>query len=303
MALRELSWSLPCSTTGKRPRFPTRDWFSPHSAIMVGMRWPIPLLVLMLLLAACSSAATSADPAAVGAPAGPQASTAPGAGAGSPSPPQAESTSPAPPASVPSTTRAVPSPTPVPPPTYSGTVEPVDPARLTHSWRPGCPVPVEDLRLVTVVHWTDDGGTATGELVVHADHAEAMVQVFEEVFDAGFPIHQMRLVDDFEGDDGRSMVADNTSAFNCREVAGRPGVWSEHASGAAVDINPLRNPWVRDGVVDPPDGARWADRSLNDPGMIHADGPVVRAFERVGWTWGGTWSSAKDYQHFSASGR
>jgi len=28
---------------------------------------------------------------------------------------------------------------------------------------------------------------------------------------------------------------------------------------------------------------------------------LVRAFESVGWTWGGRWSSP-DYQHFSATG-
>jgi len=29
----------------------------------------------------------------------------------------------------------------------------------------------------------------------------------------------------------------------------------------------------------------------------------VRAFDAAGWGWGGRWSGAKDYQHFSASGR
>jgi hypothetical protein len=30
---------------------------------------------------------------------------------------------------------------------------------------------------------------------------------------------------------------------------------------------------------------------------------LVRAFQGVGWGWGGEWTGAKDYQHFSASGR
>jgi hypothetical protein len=30
---------------------------------------------------------------------------------------------------------------------------------------------------------------------------------------------------------------------------------------------------------------------------------LVRAFDGVGWGWGGRWSGAKDFQHFSASGR
>jgi hypothetical protein len=37
--------------------------------------------------------------------------------------------------------------------------------------------------------------------------------------------------------------------------------------------------------------------------MIPADSVVVRAFAAIGWTWGGTWHSAKDYQHFSQNGR
>src|SRR3546814_3477803 len=79
--------------------------------------------------------------------------------------------------------------------------------------------------------------------------------------------------------------------------------WSEHSYGRAIDINPLHNPYVRNGSVDPPEGATWADRSRRDPGMIHPDDAVVRAFAAQGWAWGGYWSSGKDYQHFSASGR
>jgi len=29
----------------------------------------------------------------------------------------------------------------------------------------------------------------------------------------------------------------------------------------------------------------------------------VRLFARQGWGWGGSWTGARDYQHFSASGR
>ena len=37
--------------------------------------------------------------------------------------------------------------------------------------------------------------------------------------------------------------------------------------------------------------------------MIEANGPVVRAFASIGWEWGGSWRSLKDYQHFSRNGR
>jgi hypothetical protein len=81
-------------------------------------------------------------------------------------------------------------------------------------------------------------------------------------------------------------------------------VWSEHSYGRAIDINPVQNPYVSgDGTVSPPAGAGFTDRSRAAPGMIVADDAVVRAFAAIGWEWGGDWSSAKDYQHFSASGR
>ena len=62
------------------------------------------------------------------------------------------------------------------------------------------------------------------------------------------------------------------------------------------------------GSVGPPAGRRYAtlDRSAGaqvPPGVVVAGDVVVRAFADVGWTWGGTWTSSKDYQHFSLSGR
>jgi len=30
---------------------------------------------------------------------------------------------------------------------------------------------------------------------------------------------------------------------------------------------------------------------------------VVAAFRAVGWAWGGSWRSSKDYMHFSVNGR
>jgi hypothetical protein len=123
-----------------------------------------------------------------------------------------------------------------------------------------------------------------------------------ELFGLRFPIRRMRLVDAYGADDHRSMAADNTSAFNCRFVAGT-GRWSEHAYGHAIDVNPVENPYVTDGGhVSPPAGAPYADRSRRAAGLIHRRGPVVAAFAKNGWKWGGNWSWPKDYQHFSASG-
>ena len=39
------------------------------------------------------------------------------------------------------------------------------------------------------------------------------------------------------------------------------------------------------------------------PGMAAEGRALVRAFDLIGWGWGGRWSGVKDYQHFSSSGR
>lgn len=174
---------------------------------------------------------------------------------------------------------------------------------MSSSWRFGCPVPLDELRLLTISHWGFDGQPQQGELVVAATHAEAVVTVFRRLFEERFPIESMRLIDDFGGDDEQSMAANNTSAFNCRAATGSSR-WSEHAYGEAIDINPVQNPFVtRSGAVLPPQGVAHTTRDPDTPGLITEDSPVVSAFSSIGWLWGGSWSSGKDYQHFSATGR
>ena len=170
------------------------------------------------------------------------------------------------------------------------------------SWHEGCPVPMKHLRLIRLNYWGFDHEVHDGKLVVNKRQAHNMVEVFGKLFKKRFPIKRMKLVDAYGADDNRSMNHNNTSAFNCRNVAGTDH-WSEHAYGRAIDINPVQNPYVRsDGSASPEKGARYADRSQDARGMIHDGGGVVRAFSKVGWGWGGYWSSAQDYQHFSATG-
>ena len=170
------------------------------------------------------------------------------------------------------------------------------------SWHRGCPVPIRRLRLIRVSFHGFDGDRHIGRLVANKNAVGALVRALRSMYRNDFKIRRMRLVDRYDGNDRRSMRADNTSAFNCRFVSGTTR-WSEHAYGRAIDINPVENPYVRsDGTVSPRKGRRYRDRSRHAKGMIHARDSTVRAFRRVGWGWGGYWTSAKDYQHFSASG-
>lgn len=190
---------------------------------------------------------------------------------------------------------------------FRGSVGPLPPAVADlmrgSSWRPGCPVGLDDLRLVRVTHVGFDGDPHPGKLVVHRWFADEMLTVFRRLYRAGFPIRRVELVDRYGADDMRSMEADNTSAFNCRYRNGVCCTWSMHAYGKAIDVNPVENPYVGSWGVSPPNGAPYVDRSDRRPGMIYRRDRVWRAFRAIGWEWGGTWSGAKDYQHFSVNGR
>lgn len=175
---------------------------------------------------------------------------------------------------------------------------------LGSSWHEGCPVGPSDLRAVDAVHWGFDGEPHPGRLVVAAAVADDVAAILRDLYEARYPIERMQPVDAYGSDDIASVLANNTSGFNCRFATGSTTRWSEHAYGRAVDLNPRVNPYVTSsGAVVPPETAPWADRSRTDVGMVRDGDAAVVAFESRGWVWGGRWRTAKDYQHFSTTGR
>ncbi len=184
------------------------------------------------------------------------------------------------------------------PPPYRSTISTVTAEMLGASYTPGlgCAEP-GDLRAIDLVHWGYDGAVHEGRIIVAATEADAIAAVFADLYDSRFPIERIEPVDRYGGDDQASMRANNTSGYNCRTVAGTTTL-SNHARGKAVDVNPLHNPYVKPGSVEPPEGAPWADRSDRRPGMIVDGDAVVTAFAARSWAWGGRWASGQDYQHF-----
>jgi D-alanyl-D-alanine carboxypeptidase-like protein len=170
------------------------------------------------------------------------------------------------------------------------------------SWRRGCPVPLSDLRLLTLTYRGFDGRAHSGQLVANRDAAATLVSVFRRLYAVDFPIRRMRLVDAYGGDDYRSIEADNTSAFNCRAATGSTH-WSQHAYGRAIDVNPIENPYVSGGASSHPASTPYLDRSRHRPGMAYEGSVLVESFRAAGWGWGGNWTGIKDYQHFSSNGR
>ncbi|HEX7097731.1 MAG TPA: M15 family metallopeptidase [Acidimicrobiia bacterium] len=188
-------------------------------------------------------------------------------------------------------------------PGFHATIGPVPEDVLQRStWSEECPVGVDDLAYVTVTFVGFDGRDHTGELLLAASVAEDIVDVFRALYEERFPIEQMRVASRQDLDAPPTGDGNDTTMFVCRPVTGGQN-WSEHAFGRAIDINPFHNPYVRGDVVLPELAGDYLDRDRELPGMIREGDVVTQAFDRIGWGWGGRWSSLKDYQHFSANGR
>jgi hypothetical protein len=202
----------------------------------------------------------------------------------------------------------------LPPPTdgrFHASVEAVTPQvrlRMGRTWSPGCPVPLSALRYLRLSFRGFDGRPHTGELVVAATVARQVVQVFGELYAARFPIEEMRLPTTADLEAPPSGDGNDTAAYVCRFTRGTTTL-SAHAYGLAIDLDPFQNPYRRAAtasaapLVLPELASAYLDRSWLRPGMVVPGGVVTRAFARVGWTWGGSFTSVQDLMHFSANGR
>lgn len=168
-------------------------------------------------------------------------------------------------------------------------------------WHPDCPVSTDLLRRVDVAYLDFEGDTKTGSIVVHMELARCTANIFRELEIRAFPIHSILPMEHFKGDDIRSMEANNTSGFNGRRVAGTER-WSSHAFGAAIDINPVQNPFLKIDPdtatisVQPHRGTAYVNRNGEHPGKVEEIVSLMAAF---GFTeWGGRWADRPDYHHF-----
>ena len=159
-------------------------------------------------------------------------------------------------------------------------------------------VSLDELRYLRLSYYDFNGVPPTGEMVCNAAIAQDLLEIFEALFEARYPIRSIRLVDDFGASDDASMLADNTSCFNYRVVPGQ-GHLSRHALGLAVDVNPFENPYIdARGVVRPPEAAEYVDRTRDFPHKIDREDLCCRLFRSHGFIWGGGWARSRDYQHF-----
>lgn len=168
------------------------------------------------------------------------------------------------------------------------------------SYPEDCPLPYSELRYLNLMYVDYSGETQQGELICNKAIAQDLIEIFYELYQAGYPLATVSLIDDYGANDEASMQANNTSCFNYRKIAGS-GMLSNHSYGLAVDINPLYNPYVTATAVSPSGSGPYADRSSEFISKIDHEDLAYRLFTEHGFTWGGDWVSRKDYQHFEKS--
>jgi|GEM_PF-689536 len=161
-----------------------------------------------------------------------------------------------------------------------------------------CPADViNNLSLVDVLYYSFDNQVHKGQIVVHKKLAEDVQEIFALAYKLKFPISKVVPISDdrYNWNDDKSVMDNNTSSFNYRNIANSDSV-SDHAFGFAIDINPFLNPYTDKKGTPSPSNASY---NPNLPGALSADHPLVKKFISLGWKWGGNWKGAKDYQHFS----
>lgn len=160
----------------------------------------------------------------------------------------------------------------------------------------------DELRYVSLLYYNFKGNERSGELICNKEIAQDLVEIFYELYRSQYQIEQIRLIDEYSGDDTLSMQDNNTSCFNYRVVDGTTNL-SKHALGLAIDINPFFNPYVvyqADGstYISPQGSETYADRSKDFAYKIDENDLCYKLFKEHGFIWGGDWNSCKDYQHF-----
>ena len=169
------------------------------------------------------------------------------------------------------------------------------------SFKNDCTLPREDLRYIHVLHKDLEGNTHEGEIICNVYIAYDVLDIFMKLYDAGYPIEKIRLVDEYDANDELSMRDNNSSSFNFRFISHTTKI-SKHGLGLAIDINTLYNPYVKevDGkkILEPATAGEYTDRSKEFPYKIDTEDLCYKLFTEHGFEWGGNWKSVKDYQHF-----
>lgn len=161
----------------------------------------------------------------------------------------------------------------------------------------GCRIKREELFYLNVLYFGFNCEPNVGEIVCNRMIAKDLCKIFKKLYDNRYMIEKIRLIDNYNADDEKSMADNNSSCFCYRNIADSDEL-SLHSLGLAVDINPLYNPYIVNGKVMPASAEPYADRTRNFNYKIDENDYCYKVFRSFGFKWGGHWENSKDYQHF-----
>ena len=174
-------------------------------------------------------------------------------------------------------------------------------------------ISIDQLIYVKLMYYDYNHEIKQGEMIVNKDIFWDVIDIFSVLFENEYEINSIKLVDDlWEGDslssDKASMKANNTSSFNYRRILAK-NYLSKHATGHAIDINPLENPYIRFDETGNPIYDDMTDKEIyyaenRNKDLKHVithDDLAYKLFTEHNFEWGGDWNNPgdpKDYQHF-----
>lgn len=159
---------------------------------------------------------------------------------------------------------------------------------------------IDDLIMLDIYYYSYEGIIKKGNIVCNKSVEEDLIYIFKTLFENKYQIDKIKLSDEYDFNDMKSMEDNNSSSFNFRKIIGTNKL-SKHAYATAIDINPLHNPYVVEDnnniTIYPQKGEIFLDRSINFEHKIDENDLCYKLFIERGFEWGGSWD-VPDYQHF-----
>jgi hypothetical protein len=137
---------------------------------------------------------------------------------------------------------------------------------------------IQDLILIDVEYFSFDNKLHRGQLVVHKQIKNDIVEIFQLIKQIKFPVAKVIPIVKYGWSDFASMADNNTSSFNYRKVEGTKRL-SNHSYGKAIDINPMQNPYKTKKYISPK-GTKYNPKA---EGTLIENHPITRKFLEKGW--------------------
>ncbi len=151
---------------------------------------------------------------------------------------------------------------------------------------------IDQIELVNVDYRGFNNQIYPGQIIINKYLVSSIKRIFKRILlETDFPMTSIFPISMFNWN--TSSRLNNCGAFDWRFVENSNEI-SDHAFGAAIDINSVLNPFIKKGLPNSPN----YPRDLSKKGTLQADSEIVKIFKEEGWKWGGDWKNSQDWMHF-----